>query len=98
MVLEVIERLMNYTYILKCADGSFYTGWTNNLEKRLAAHNNGTGSKYTSSHRPVELVYFEEHETRHDAMSREVQIKKLTRKQKETLVQEACQEKLHEVT
>lgn len=77
---------MNYTYILKCADGSFYTGWTNDLEKRLTAHNNGTGSKYTSSRRPVELVYFEEHETKHDAMSREVQIKRLTRKQKEALI------------
>ncbi len=78
---------MNYTYILKCADGSLYTGWTNNLQKRLISHNNGTGSKYTSSRRPVELVYFEEHETKHDAMSREVQIKRLTRKQKEALIQ-----------
>ncbi len=48
---------MNYTYILRCADGTLYTGWTNDLERRLAAHNAGKGSKYTCSRRPVELVY-----------------------------------------
>ena len=47
---------LNYTYILKCADGTFYTGWTNDLDRRLAAHNAGKGGKYTRSHRPVSLA------------------------------------------
>ena len=54
----------NYTYILKCADGSLYCGWTNNLEKRLSAHNAGTASKYNRTRRPVELAYFEQFETK----------------------------------
>ena len=77
---------MNYTYILKCADGTYYTGWTNDLEKRLAAHNAGTGAKYTKARRPVELVYYEEAETKEQAMSREWHIKHLTRAEKEKLV------------
>ena len=76
----------NYTYILKCADGTFYCGWTNDLAKRLAAHNAGTASKYTRSRRPVVLVYYESFATRHEAMSREAQIKRLTRKEKEALI------------
>ena len=50
----------NYTYIVKCSDETLYTGWTNNLKKRLEAHNSGKGAKYTKNRRPVELVYFEE--------------------------------------
>lgn len=72
----------NYTYILKCSDGSLYCGWTNDLEKRLSAHNAGTASKYTRTRRPVELIYFEEFQTRQEAMSREFRIKKLTRAEK----------------
>ena len=49
----------NFTYILKCSDGSLYTGWTNDLERRVKAHNAGKGAKYTKCRRPVELVYFE---------------------------------------
>ena len=49
----------NFTYILECSDGSFYTGWTNNLERRVKAHNAGKGAKYTKSRKPVKLVYFE---------------------------------------
>ncbi len=49
--------MSNYTYILKCADGTLYCGWTNDLDKRLAAHNAGTGAKYTRTRRPVELIY-----------------------------------------
>lgn len=83
---------MNYTYILRCADGTLYTGWTNDLTKRLAAHNAGTGSKYTRSRLPVELAYYEEHDTKQDAMRREWAIKNLTRQEKLTLIQEkaAC--------
>ena len=77
---------MNYTYILRCADGTFYTGWTNDLEKRVAAHNAGTGSKYTRTRRPVELVYFETFGTKEQAMSREWHIKQLTREEKSALI------------
>lgn len=76
----------NFTYILRCADGTYYTGWTNNLEKRLAAHNAGMASKYTRSRRPVELVYHECFETKEEAMGREWRIKQLTRTQKEALI------------
>ncbi|MGN1003023.1 MAG: GIY-YIG nuclease family protein [Oscillospiraceae bacterium] len=77
----------NYTYILRCADGSLYTGWTNDLEKRLKAHNAGTASKCTRSRRPVELVYQESFETKAQAMRREAQIKRLSREEKLRLVE-----------
>ncbi len=76
---------MNYTYVLKCADGTFYTGWTNHLERRLTAHNSGTGAKYTRSRRPIELYYFETFPTKEEAMRREWQIKQLTHIQKQAL-------------
>jgi putative endonuclease len=76
----------NYTYILRCADGSYYTGWTNDLEKRIEAHNTGHGAKYTKSRIPVELVYFELHETKEAAMKREYEIKQMTRLEKEKLI------------
>ena len=77
---------MNYTYILRCRDGTLYTGWTNDLEKRLAAHNAGEGAKYTRSRRPVELVYHECFETKAQAMRREAAIKRLTREEKLALI------------
>ena len=77
---------MNYTYILKCKDGSLYTGWTNDLEQRVAAHNTGKGAKYTKARRPVELVYFEEFEIKEQAMKREYAIKQMARKDKLELV------------
>lgn len=77
---------MNYTYILCCKDGSFYTGWTNDLEKRLKCHNDGTGAKYTKPRRPVTLVYYEAFETKEEAMRREYEIKQMTRKEKEELI------------
>ena len=77
---------MNYTYILNCKDGSLYTGWTNDLEQRVAAHNTGKGAKYTKARRPVELVYFEEFETKEQAMKREYAIKQMARKDKLELV------------
>lgn len=77
---------MNYTYILKCKDGTLYTGWTNNIDKRLKDHNDGKGAKYTKVRRPVELIYYEEFELKEEAMKREYAIKQLTRKQKEELV------------
>ena len=73
---------MNYTYIVECSDGSLYTGWTNNIEKRILAHNEGRGARYTRGRTPVKLVHLEEFETKEEAMSREFAIKQLTRKQK----------------
>ena len=79
---------MNYTYVLRCADGTLYTGWTTCLERRLAAHNAGTGAKYTRSRRPVELYYFECFPTRKEAMRREREIKRLRRREKLALKRE----------
>ena len=79
---------MNYAYILRCGDGSLYTGWTNDLEKRLAAHSSGKGGRYTRSRLPVELVYHEAFETKEEAMSREWHIKKLSREEKLRLINE----------
>ncbi len=76
----------NYTYIVKCADGTCYCGWTNHLAERIAAHNSGKGAKYTKSRRPVELVYYEVFGSKEEAMRREAQIKRMTRAQKESLI------------
>ena len=77
---------MNYTYIIKCRDGSLYTGWTNDIEKRLKAHNEGRGAKYTKGRTPVTLVHLEEFETKEEAMKREYAIKHMTKKEKENLI------------
>ena len=78
---------MNFTYILLCSDGTLYTGWTDDLEKRISAHNSGRGAKYTRSRLPAALVYSEEHEDKREAMSREWHIKHLTRAQKLKLIE-----------
>ncbi|WP_331618384.1 GIY-YIG nuclease family protein [Serpentinicella sp. ANB-PHB4] len=78
--------MMNYVYILACKDGSYYTGWTNNLEKRVEKHNQGTASKYTRARLPVKVVYFESFETKEAAMKREYEIKQMSRKEKVNLV------------
>lgn len=80
---------MNYTYIVECKDKTFYTGWTNHLQKRIKAHNDGKGAKYTKSRLPVQLVYYEVYETKQEAMRREYEIKQLTRKQKKKLIEKA---------
>ena len=72
--------------MLKCSDGTLYTGWTNDLEKRVEAHNSGKGAKYTKARRPVELAYYEEFETKEQAMKREYAIKQLGRKDKQELI------------
>ena len=77
---------MNYTYILECKDGTYYTGWTNNLEKRLKDHNEGRGAKYTKARLPVSLIYYEEFQTKEEAMRREYAIKHMTRKEKEKIM------------
>ena len=78
-----------FTYILECADGTLYTGYTDNLEKRLAAHNAGEGAKYTRSRRPCRLAYAEEFAGKGEAMSREWHIKRLRRKEKLLLLEKA---------
>ncbi|MBR6706428.1 MAG: GIY-YIG nuclease family protein [Clostridia bacterium] len=77
---------MNYTYLLECADGTLYCGWTNDLEKRLAAHKRGAGSKYTRARLPVRLVWHEAFETKSEAMRREAAVKRLSRREKEALI------------
>lgn len=74
--------MMNYIYIIECKDGTLYTGWTVNIEKRLEKHNAGIGAKYTKSRFPVTLRYFEEYSSKEEAMKREWQIKKLKRSKK----------------
>ena len=76
----------NYTYIVRCSDGTYYTGWTNDIDKRIKSHNDGSGSKYTRTRRPVVLVYYETFETRQEAMSREWHIKHMSREEKEKLI------------
>ena len=75
--------MMNYTYIDKSPDGTLYTGWTNCLQKRMKAHNEGkNGAKYTRTKRPVTLVYYEGFSTKEEAMRREYEIKQFTRNKK----------------
>lgn len=85
---------MNYVYILRCNDNSLYTGWTNNLEKRVKVHSQGKGAKYTKARLPIELVYFEEFEDKIEAMKREYAIKQLTRKEKLILIQRSDLDKI----
>ena len=75
-----------FVYIIRCADDSLYTGWTTNLERRLRQHNQGRGAKYTRSRGPVALVYAESQPNRRAAMQREYQLKQLTRRQKQVLI------------
>ena len=86
--------LMNYTYIVKCKDKTLYTGWTNDLDKRIKAHNDGLGAKYTKSRRPVKLVYYEEYNTKQEAMSREYAIKQMTRQEKLKLIKTSKKDRL----
>lgn len=77
---------MNYVYILKCSDGTFYIGYTKDVKRRLAEHNMGIGCKYTFGRRPVEVKYIEQFKTRSQAMKREFELKKLTKKEKIELI------------
>ena len=76
-----------YAYIVECADGTLYSGWTNDLEKRIAAHNAGQGAKYTRSRRPVTLRYYEEFEDKNEALRRECALKKMSRAEKCALIE-----------
>ena len=77
---------MYYTYILKCSDNTLYTGYTNDLDKRINTHNSGKGAKYTRGRIPVKLVYMEEFQDKLDAQKRERTIKKLSRLNKLKLI------------
>lgn len=76
----------NFVYILKCNDHTLYTGWTTDLDKRISTHNRGKGAKYTRARLPVQLVYYETFEERSSAMKREYEIKHLSRRDKEDLI------------
>ncbi len=78
-----------YVYILRCWDGTLYTGMTDDLEKRLAAHNAGKGAKYTRGRGPVELVYHEIFDTKVEACRREYAVKQLTRPEKQKLIEKS---------
>lgn len=75
-----------FCYIVECADGTFYTGWSTQPERRVRQHNAGRGARYTRQHAPVRLVYVEELENRSAAMRREIALKKLSHAQKRKLV------------
>ncbi len=79
---------MPYTYIVRCNDGTYYTGWTTDLQKRIDTHNKGKGAKYTRCRLPVKLIYWEWKENKGQAQSREAYIKKLSRQKKEKLIKE----------
>ena len=76
-----------YCYILECADGTYYTGWTTDPERRVKQHNKGIGARYTKTRRPVKLVYLEEQPDKISALKRKLAIKKLKRVQKSKLVE-----------
>lgn len=78
--------MKNYVYILECKDKSLYTGWTNDLEARLKAHNSGIGAKYTRGRTPCTMVYYEEFETKQEAMKREYEIKHMSKEQKLSII------------
>jgi putative endonuclease len=76
------NRIKYIVYVLQCKDNTLYTGWTNDITKRIKLHNSGKASKYTRGRRPVSIYYMEEFKTKHEAMSRECAIKKLNRDRK----------------
>lgn len=76
----------HYVYVLECSDGTYYTGYTTNVDRRVAEHNDGTGAKYTRGRQPVTLVHVETYETQSAAMQREHAIKQLRREAKESLI------------
>jgi putative endonuclease len=76
-----------YIYIAECCDGTLYTGWTDDLDKRAKTHNEGRGGRYTRSRRPIKMVYSEEFASKREAMSREWAIKKMRRAAKQSLIE-----------
>ena len=87
--LPVMADANHYVYVVECNDGTYYTGYTTDVELRITEHNDGTGARYTRGRRPVELVHVESFDTQSDAMQREYAIKQLRRSAKETLVKDS---------
>ena len=79
---------VHFVYVLECSDDSFYTGYTTDVERRVREHDDGEGAKYTRGRTPVELRHVERFDSKSAAMSREYEIKQLSRRQKERLVRE----------
>ena len=77
---------LHYVYVLQCADGSLYTGWTTNVPRRVKTHNRGKGAKYTRSRLPVTIQRIEVYETKSEALRREREIKHMSRQQKQQLI------------
>jgi putative endonuclease len=88
--------MKHVAYIVCCRDGTYYTGYTNDLDKRMELHNQGKGAKYTSGRTPVTLIYSEEFPTKSEAMRREHAIKQFTRPQKECLIKQHEQQNTQE--
>ena len=92
------EHTLNYTYILRCGDGSLYTGWTNDIKNRLKMHREGKGAKYTRGRGPLTLVHLEVYDTKSEAMRREAFIKKMSREEKEHLLEdESWKDRLEDI-
>lgn len=87
-----MEKNKHYFYVLECADGSYYAGYTNDLEKRLAAHNAGKGAKYTRAKGPVQMIHHEGFESKPDAMKAEYAFKQLTKAKKVRYIAEGKEE------
>jgi putative endonuclease len=85
---DEIAEIVHFVYIAECADGSLYTGYTNDVERRIKAHNDGKGAKYTRPRLPVRPVYAEGYATKEEALRREAQIKRLRREKKLLLIEE----------
>ena len=86
------EKNSNYAYMLLCADGTYYSGWTNDPQRRQKVHNSGRGSRYTRARLPVRMVYMEEFADRASAMKREAELKKLSHEEKRELAQRFLEE------
>ncbi|MGN7479757.1 GIY-YIG nuclease family protein [Solibacillus silvestris] len=86
------KETKHYFYVLECSDATFYAGYTNNLEKRIATHNAGKGAKYTRARGPVKCIYFETFETKQQAMSAEYAFKQLNRTKKIEYIRSAAYE------
>ena len=87
--MKTIEASKHFVYMLRCADGTLYSGYSTDPNRRTVAHNNGSGAKYTRSRLPVELVFIESAETKSQALKREAALKKLTRTEKILLIEQS---------
>jgi putative endonuclease len=90
---KIIRKSKYWVYIFQCRDGTYYTGYTNNLDSRIALHNSGKGAKYLRAKLPVKLVYAKEYRYYKNVLRRERSIKKMTRKQKEVIIKVYAQNK-----